>query len=42
MDLQKLAGTLLSSDSIDGLSNLTGVSEKDVKNVLAQSGYTLE
>ena len=37
MDLQKLAGTLLSSDSIDGLSSLTGTSGKDVSNVLAQA-----
>lgn len=37
MDLKKLTDKLLSSDSIDGLSNLTGVSEKDVKNVLAQA-----
>ena len=37
MDLQKLAGTLLSSDSIDGLSSLTGASGKDVSNVLAQA-----
>lgn len=37
MDLTKLAGTLLSSDSISGLSNLTGASDKDVSNVLAQA-----
>lgn len=37
MDLKKLTDTLLSSDSIDGLSNLTGVSGKDVKNVLAKA-----
>lgn len=37
MDLTKLAGTLLSSDSISGLSNLTGTSDKDVSNVLAQA-----
>ncbi len=37
MDLQKLAGTLLSSDSIDGLSSLTGASGKDVSSVLAQA-----
>lgn len=37
MDLTKLAGTLLSSDSISGLSNLTGASNKDVSNVLAQA-----
>ena len=37
MDLTKLAGTLLSSDSISGLSSLTGASNKDVSNVLAQA-----
>lgn len=37
MDLKKLAGTLLSSDSIEGLSNLTGTSNKDVSNVLTQA-----
>lgn len=37
MDLKKLAGTLLSSDSISGLSNLTGASTSDVSNVLAQA-----
>lgn len=37
MDLKKLAGTLLSSDSINGLSNLTGTSDSDVKNVLTQA-----
>ncbi len=37
MDLTKLAGTLLSSDSISGLSNLTGASDKEVSNVLAQA-----
>ena len=37
MDLTKLAGTLLSSDSISGLSSLTGASDKDVSNVLAQA-----
>ncbi len=37
MDLQKLAGTLLSSDSINGLSSLTGASGSDVTNVLTQA-----
>ncbi len=37
MDLTKLAKTLISSDSISGLSNLTGASDKDVSNVLAQA-----
>lgn len=37
MDLTKLASTLISSDSISGLSNLTGASNKDVSNVLAQA-----
>lgn len=37
MDLKKLAGTLLSADSISGLSNLTGASTSDVSNVLAQA-----
>lgn len=37
MDLTKLASTLLSSDSISGLSSLTGASDKDVSNVLAQA-----
>ncbi len=37
MDLTKLAGTLLSSDSIDGLSGLTGASGSDVSNVLAKA-----
>ncbi len=41
MDLQKLAGTLLSSDSINGLSNLTGASDIDVKKVLTQALPTL-
>ena len=35
MDINKLAGVLLSSDSISGLSNLTNVSDKDVNSVLA-------
>lgn len=37
MDLTKLASTLISSDSISGLSSLTGASDKDVSNVLAQA-----
>ena len=37
MDLTKLASTLISSDSISGSSNLTGASDKDVSNVLAQA-----
>ncbi len=41
MDLKKLAGSLLSSDSISGLSGLTGASDKDVSNVLAQALPTL-
>jgi hypothetical protein len=35
MDISKLAGVLLSSDSINGLSNLSGVSGKDVNSVLS-------
>ena len=34
MDLAKLAGTLLSSDSLSGLSNLTGASGSDITSVL--------
>ena len=37
MDINKLAGVLLSSDSISGLSNLTEVSDKDVNSVLAEA-----
>ncbi len=37
MDLKKLASSLLSSDSINGLSNLTGVSNKDITNVLSSA-----
>ncbi len=37
MDLKKLTSTLLSSDSIKGLSNVTGVSKGDVSNVLAET-----
>ncbi len=35
MDLAKLAGTLLSSDSLNGLSNLTGASGNDITGVLS-------
>ncbi|MBQ8596326.1 MAG: DUF937 domain-containing protein [Lachnospiraceae bacterium] len=35
MDINKLAGVLLGSDSINGLSNLTNVSGTDVNSVLA-------
>ncbi len=41
MDFKKLAGTLLSSDSINGLSNATGASAKDVTNVLTNALPTL-
>lgn len=41
MDLKKLAGSLLSSDSISGLSGLTGASDKDVTSVLTQALPTL-
>lgn len=37
MDLTKLAGSLLSSDSIGGLSGLTGASDNDVSKVLAKA-----
>lgn len=37
MDLSKIAGALLSSDSISGLSNLTGTSNSDIKNVLSSA-----
>jgi len=37
MDLTKLAGALLSSDSVKGLSNLSGVSDSDVTSVLTQA-----
>ncbi len=37
MDINKLAGVLLGSDSISGLSNLTEVSGKDVNSVLAEA-----
>ncbi len=37
MDLSKLAGTLLSSDSISGLSEATGASNNDVSKVLAKA-----
>lgn len=35
MDLQKLTGTLLSADTLKGLSSLTGSSNSDVSNVLS-------
>ncbi len=41
MDFKKLAGTLLSSDSINGLSNATGTSAKDVTSVLTNALPTL-
>lgn len=41
MDIQKLASTLLSSDSLNGLSQLSGASKKDVKSVLTQVLPTL-
>lgn len=41
MDFQKLASTLLSADSINGLSNATGASAKDVTNVLTAALPTL-
>ncbi len=37
MDLTKLAGSLLNSDSIDGLSKLTGASGNDVTKVLSNA-----
>ena len=37
MDLSKIAGALLSSDSISGLSNLTGANNNDIKNVLSSA-----
>lgn len=37
MDLMKLAGTLLSSDSVDGVSERTGSSGSDVSSVLAKA-----
>ena len=37
MDLMKLAGTLLSSDSVDGVSERTGSSGADVSKVLAKA-----
>ncbi len=41
MDLTKLAGTLLNSDSIEGLSGLTGAKEDDITKVLTQALPTL-
>ncbi|MBP3577897.1 MAG: DUF937 domain-containing protein [Lachnospiraceae bacterium] len=37
MDLSKIASSLLSSDSLKGLSNLTGASNSDIKNVLSSA-----
>lgn len=37
MDLSKIAGSLLSSDSLKGLSNLTGADNKDITNVLTSA-----
>lgn len=37
MDINKLAGVLLGSDSISGLSSLTKVEDKDVNSVLAEA-----
>jgi len=37
MDLSKIAGSLLSSDSLKGLSSLTGASNSDIKNVLSSA-----
>lgn len=36
MDIQKLAGTLLSSDVLSGLSKKSGATKSEVKNVLTQ------
>lgn len=41
MDLKKLAGTLLSSDTIKGLSDVSGASGSDVSKVLKQAIPTL-
>lgn len=37
MDLSKIAGSLLSNDSLKGLSSLTGASNSDIKNVLSSA-----
>lgn len=37
MDLSKIAGSLLSNDSLKGLSSLTGASNTDIKNVLSSA-----
>lgn len=37
MDLSKIAGALLSSDSLSGLSNLTGTSNSDITSVLSSA-----
>lgn len=41
MDLKKLAGTLLSSDSIKGLTEATGASGRDITSVLSSALPTL-
>jgi hypothetical protein len=41
MDLKKLTSTLLSSDSIKGLSSLTGATKNDVTSVLTEALPTL-
>ena len=41
MDLKKLAGTLLSSDSIQGLTQATGASGSDITSVLSSALPTL-
>lgn len=37
MDLSKIAGSLLSNDSLKGLSSLTGASNSDIKNLLSSA-----
>ena len=37
MDLSKIAGSLLSSDSIKGLTNLTGANAGDITSVLTNT-----
>ena len=37
MDLSKIAGSLLSSDNIKGLTNLTGVDASDITGVLTNT-----
>jgi len=41
MDLKKLTATVLSSDSLKGLSSLTGASKGDVSSVLTEALPTL-